>query len=214
MEKNLLGVVRDHLSPEFLFSASFFAEEAGKIETQSEPIGAEVIFKHRSYIISSITAAVSFLEATINEVYCVACDDLIKTERMPAEIKRRLSTIWKIDSFRDRARLLEKYQTAVELTTGEPFNTGITPYQEVKLVVQLRNALVHYSPETMEIFSEKETGNMQGLEKNFKVDLELIRFRRNFLFYQMATQIKWWNILFSRKVSQLWLCKMGSRQLT
>ena len=45
--------------------------------------------------------------------------------------------------------MLDKFQMALILTTGTPFETGRQPYQDAHLLVPLRNALVHYEPEAV-----------------------------------------------------------------
>jgi hypothetical protein len=43
---------------------------------------------------------------------------------------------------------LDKFKTALELSKLEPFDTNTFPYQDITLVMKLRNALVHYKPES------------------------------------------------------------------
>ena len=42
---------------------------------------------------------------------------------------------------------MEKFQIALALTRKPSFKSGRNPYQDVKLLVELRNALIHYVPE-------------------------------------------------------------------
>jgi hypothetical protein len=60
------------------------------------------------------------------------------------------------------ASVLTKYETALLLKGAPEFDRGKEPYQDVNLVIKLRNALVHYKPmwEPMD--------QTQGIEKLLK----------------------------------------------
>jgi hypothetical protein len=47
----------------------------------------------------------------------------------------------------ERKTTLEKFEFALLLSEKQGINKGATPYQDVKIVVELRNALVHFKPE-------------------------------------------------------------------
>ncbi|WP_222125190.1 hypothetical protein [Paenibacillus xylanexedens] len=65
--------------------------------------------------------------------------------------------------------ILEKYQIALTLADKNLFKKGVSPYQDVYLLIQVRNAITHYEPEwvtTESEFPEKITE--QALEKKLK----------------------------------------------
>ncbi|WP_084010740.1 hypothetical protein [Sulfurospirillum halorespirans] len=45
--------------------------------------------------------------------------------------------------------IIEKYEILLDLLNLEKFNTGTSPYQDVTLLVELRNALIHYEPKNI-----------------------------------------------------------------
>lgn len=168
MSKHKLGVVRAHLSPDLLRSAFLHAKSASVAEARAIEGSSEDGDDLWAYAMSSIQSAVSFLEATINELYYVASDTKLSTERMSREQKTRLSVMWKAESFRRHARTLDRYQTALDLLGIPLFDEGAEPYQSAKLSITLRNALVHYVPETHEVSLEEERGELVKLEKQLR----------------------------------------------
>lgn len=101
---------------------------------------------HMSCASTGLILSAAFLEATINEVFACCCEDeSIGFDSVKFAWQERFADKWKEDKFA-RTSSLEKYQTALELANAEKFNKGSSPYQEVKLIFDLRNALVHFKP--------------------------------------------------------------------
>ena len=180
MEKHSLGITREHLSPDFLFSAYSFAEMALKLE--GGPVTSEgmIPLQHRTYVMASILSSVAFLEATINELFYVASDKLLGSGRLSKEYRNLLSPIWTVEKFRKGARILEKYQTALLLLNKEPFEEGKEPYHSTKLSIDIRNALVHYVPETNEITLDQCDEDFGRLEKKLKGKFKTNPFSKDF----------------------------------
>lgn len=68
-----------------------------------------------------------------------------------------------------RSTMFEKFELALELNAKPKLSRGTSPYQDTKLLVDLRNALVHYEPET--IFNFSNNAERQGAEHEFKKKL-------------------------------------------
>jgi hypothetical protein len=56
------------------------------------------------------------------------------------------ANFWKPE---DRTPLLKKYQTALKYAGVSQFHKGRRPFQDVNLLVRLRNVLVHYTPASL-----------------------------------------------------------------
>jgi hypothetical protein len=70
--------------------------------------------------------------------------------------------------------ILEKFQLALALAGKDLFDRGKRPYQEVALLVRLRNALVHYVPEWVTYVSpETEALENQGIKESLSGKFEL-----------------------------------------
>ena len=124
---------------------------SASLENETDARQEFVKERHRSCVIGSIFASVAFLEAAINELYIAANDRILTDLGLADEFRTRLATIWSIEHFRRGARVLEKYQCALRLAEKELFDKSAQPYQDAKLLVELRNALVHFVPETAPI---------------------------------------------------------------
>jgi len=163
-----------------LFSAYTFSKMAHELEQDGEHSDHMSVIKHRSYVMASILSAVGFLEATINEMFYVASDNVLESGRLTTKYRNLLSPIWTVEKFRKGARILEKYQTALLLLDNEAFEEGKAPYQDAKLSIDLRNALVHYVPETTEITLNQCDDQFGQLEKKLKGKFMTSPFSKDF----------------------------------
>ena len=140
---------RFYFSQVHLRTAVLFAQMSKKIEANTRQTQRDREM-HWSYVVTSVMTSVAFIEAAINEVYSDAAEDM-KYQNMAPDVTGKLAAIWQIESFRRGASLLEKYQVALRLADKTEFNKGEAPCQDVVLVVRLRNALVHFVPQTVTV---------------------------------------------------------------
>lgn len=147
--------MRIHLSPNHIFSAFYLANLSTQIEAVGNKNDKLIREQHRSLVIGTILSAVAFLEAAINELFSVATDSLLSTPKLDPELKQKLAALWALDNFRRTARLLEKYQCALQLAGKKTFDKGINPYQDAKNLIDIRNALVHFVPRTTPILGRQ-----------------------------------------------------------
>lgn len=129
------------------------------------------LFENNAYVIASILSMAAFLEAVINELFSNALDNQgEKIVRLDEKTRQSLADTWiRVKSDR-RIGTLEKYQCALEATRKNKFNDGTSPFQDVRCVIDLRNALVHYVPETRESPADEnsELAFFTKLEKRLK----------------------------------------------
>lgn len=163
--------MRHYLSIGHLSAAALFASQCKEIEytAQSTPIDSPQRRQHNACAISSVIVSAAFLEATINEMFS-DCSDAHSTERIASLPARNLmANLWKKGIPRTAAYpIVEKYEIALELNGKPTFSTGTSPYQDVKLLIELRNALIHYEPETIVGYSGGETPQPHKFEKRLK----------------------------------------------
>ena len=97
--------------------------------------------------------------ATVNELYADAADDSHPSEimrsigegyamKMPEDVRGLLAGLWGTERFRMGARTLEKYENALRMAEAAGFDRGAQPYQDVALLIQLRNAMIHFEPQS------------------------------------------------------------------
>jgi hypothetical protein len=149
---------RRYYSTQHIKSATLFTRQAYQIEEHyriSMNLTDEIVEDHRSYVTGAIFAVVSFLEATINEVFADAAEhpegEIVA--HMDASTKNALAALRNLkipvdgkDSIFDKYSLLDKFQLALHLAKKDLFQKGQTPYQDIKPLIVIRNTLVHYQP--------------------------------------------------------------------
>ncbi|HID30109.1 MAG TPA: hypothetical protein EYP19_08905 [Desulfobacterales bacterium] len=103
--------------------------------------------KYSAYVSGVIFASVAFLEATINEFFWQCAEGPEeRVKDLDARTRKIMAGIWK-QVLGKRFPLLEKYQIALSIAGQHQFDEGKRPYQDVRLLVDLRNELVHFKPE-------------------------------------------------------------------
>jgi hypothetical protein len=133
-------------------AAAFFARQSGRVEreqTDHSRVPSDVFIQHRAYIAGSILSAVSFLEAEINEIFMDAVDDQREHIHQLGDKIFLFADLWRLGVPRTASfPILEKYEIALALAQQQPIERGALIYQDVKLLIGLRNALIHYEPES------------------------------------------------------------------
>ena len=100
---------------------------------------------HRAYVVGSIMTSVASIEARINEFYLDATDNLLGSI-LDTSQQGLLAELWQpLDE--KRVSILQKYQIALAAIECSKFDTSKGPYQDVSLLIDLRNMLVHFKPE-------------------------------------------------------------------
>ena len=156
--------MRPYLSSHYLWAAEHFAALALKVECDPSRRGFDL--RHRSYVVAAIFQSVAFVEALINELLKDAADNqpgyLAKVE--PA-ILQGLAAYWDTDE--GYAKILSKYQVALVVARCPPLNSGQQPYQDMALLLELRNLLVHFRPETV------SSAAVQKIDKKLRGKFEI-----------------------------------------
>lgn len=153
-------------------SAALFARRSGQIEKKYDGnFSNELLTEYWADITASIFAAVSFLEATINELFADATEEYSEYPKsLNSNIKALMADMWKKGIPRTaRYPILEKFDIALILARKPTFDRGKPPAKDVELVVQLRNNLIHYEPEWMS--DETTASSMAATEKKLSKGL-------------------------------------------
>jgi hypothetical protein len=106
------------------------------------------LFNHRAYVTSCIFLSVAFLEATINElIFGVSIGSNPWDEgNIDKDKYETLKNIGTIEGTKNLSTL-DKYQIVLSVLGSKLFSTGKSPYQNVRLLIRLRNNLIHFEPE-------------------------------------------------------------------
>lgn len=151
---------RTYFSFQHLKSAAIFCKQSYEIERFYAEKFSEIDSDERgklegesyAFVTGTIFTCISFLEADINEFYKDAADRSYNNRLypLPEESIKALGELWNDkDSKFDMSSTLIKYQTALETAGKSKLSEGQEPYQSVKLLISLRNSLIHYKTETL-----------------------------------------------------------------
>jgi len=154
-------------SDSLLRTSKYFTKLSYEIESESgnKKVLEEVKENNKSYVIGAIISSVAFLESIISELFWSAAKNPTGIAKgLNKNLRDRMAKIYNnfFDIYKNLPTL-EKYQYALMLNEQNLFNIGINPFQNAKLVTELRNELIHFEPEMID--AEK---NIQKLERCLK----------------------------------------------
>ena len=97
----------------------------------------------------SVFMAVAFMESAVNEVFQDVVDGHQSyVAELNAECQKEMRSFWEGEDNGDRKPILAKYQFALAAASAREFDKGDKPYQPADDLVVLRNALMHFKPES------------------------------------------------------------------
>ena len=163
---------RSYFSMQHIQSAALFAKRSGQIEKKYDGnFSHELLTEYWADITASIFAAVSFLEATINELFADATEENSEfPKNLNSDTKALMADMWNKRIPRTaHYPILEKFDIALILAHKPTFERGKPPVKDVDLVVKLRNSLIHYEPEW--ISDETTISSKAATEKKLYRDL-------------------------------------------
>jgi len=141
--------MRAYFSSYHLWAAEHFTRFAKEIE-DAHTGSPEFNITHRAYVTNAILSAVAFLEAAINELF----DDVVDkhpsyVDPLTPECSRLLAGLWiGHEQSVERWPILDKYQIALLCSGNSAFDKSAQPYQDVQILIGLRNRLTHSRPKT------------------------------------------------------------------
>ena len=170
--------MRHYLSIQHLESARLFCQRCERLECQHKAEEwLQVSSRHQAFAIGTVFSAVAFLEATANEIFADALVNHLTghLSGLSASSVERLGRLWDLGVPRTATfSILCKYDIALAATDCPPMDRSREPVQAIMLLGKLRNALIHYEPESLLIDENPDNvQEMHKLEKNLggKFDL-------------------------------------------
>jgi Ni/Co efflux regulator RcnB len=152
---------RDCFSVRYIQSAALLCRLGYQIEREYrevKDIPADIQLRHEAFILNSVLSTVAFLESTINELYADATDEayFFADERHEA-LLRLISEKWKNEKNFDRAPMLAKYQKILDIAGKSSFDEGDQAFANVRELMEIRNYLMHYKREWVEVHKSGST---------------------------------------------------------
>jgi len=157
-----------YFAKNYIESSMIFSSNARTIEDK-ESINEFDSSNYKANVIGSILFTVLYLETSINEFYILVTGNNNFINETQTRNKKIINEFWNSDKFANYS-ILDKYQYALILMDCDKFNDTINPFQNIKTLISLRNYLVHYKPEWIEMQTYKKNNNTQfvSLEKKIK----------------------------------------------
>lgn len=130
---------RFNLAVQQMMAAARFSRMVAVVENNNrdQPFGDfwdEILQLSMACVFSSVAS----IESYANELFAD------RETAFPGNQPRVMDKLWELY---EQKRIIEKFEIAVWLREKSPMNTGDNVYQEMKLLIDLRNALVHFKPE-------------------------------------------------------------------
>lgn len=150
---------RSYMSTWMLRGAQRYAAVATAIEDEHvNDWGDPHVLEHMDNVISAVLNAAMFLEAMANELYTDAADGHGLTgDGYLAPLDERtvaLMAEWWELSGKGFDKTLNKYQLLLTFGDQPKLDKGAEPWQSAETLMRLRNAIVHFKPET--IYSDEQ----------------------------------------------------------
>jgi hypothetical protein len=116
-----------------------FSRSAGRVELANagQPFGA-FWEELQSHAVATVLTAIAGLEAYANELFV---DHPQVFPNIRADVMGKLWELY------EQKATIDKYEFALFLLQASRLDRGANPFQDVKALIALRNALVHYKPE-------------------------------------------------------------------
>jgi len=177
LKESIIIKSRTRYSIQHIQSAAYFARLSADIEKTKGGISNDLLNDYQSCVTASIFASVSFLEATINEVFADTVDNPPDScvKQLNQSIIKTIAKVWntleikKLPNF----SMSKKFQFFLTLAEKEPFDTGRPPFQDVSLLVYFRNTLVHYEPEWIMFGTDPTEIKPSEIEKKLRGKFKL-----------------------------------------
>jgi hypothetical protein len=126
---------RDQLSRQHLVLAHDFAKAARTFEEpRREHLTPQEKWQHRGDVTAAVMSATAYLEDLISELY-------VNMRNLP---RPKLVKKLRASSKPDGSKVLNKYQLALSVSDGDPFDQSASPFFDAESLFRLRDALVNY----------------------------------------------------------------------
>jgi hypothetical protein len=155
---------RHYVAGQHLWSARHHARLCTKLE--AEHMGKTPFdIQHRAYAVNAVLSAVVFLEALVNETFQDAADGhASRIAPLDDRCIALMGEFWNASEAGGRyVGILDKYQMALLFADRPRLDPGAAPYQDARLLIGIRNRLVHFRPAFKSAGEEsKEEAQLKG----------------------------------------------------
>lgn len=123
-----------------MLGARYFADQAAKIEAQSE-VDQAMQTQHRAYVVAAIMQSTAALESEASQIVAYGPGHHLGTNLTDLEAQKFLSPL--ADEI-DKTPVVRRYEMILHLLGKKPMDRKQETHGAAVLLIRLRNALVHY----------------------------------------------------------------------
>lgn len=139
------------LSQNYIESSIIFSNSARLIESKDKYDDNDRS-NHHAYVVGSILFSVLYLESTINEFFINIVEKTNLRSAIIEKYRDELTVFWRAG---EKRSIFVKYDNALSILKCQKIEKGKIPCQDIdkfiRLLIKLRNYLVHYKPEWVEL---------------------------------------------------------------
>lgn len=170
LSTNIKATIRSYPSNNFIYSAAHFARQALTIEELGpDTVSQDEKDEDQGYVMGSVIFSVTFLESIINELAeDYSEEDSQQYPKLENNSHLEIAQSWNQDLY--PTSILDKYQHTLMLADEALFDNQHNPYQNVNLLIKLRNSLIHAHPLEVEALNTDpdEDLNIHKMEARLK----------------------------------------------
>ncbi|HVP97471.1 hypothetical protein [Methanoregula sp.] len=154
--------IRDCFSVRYIQSAALFCRMGYELEETYRNTGtltAGQQLRHEAFTLNALFSTVAFLESTINELWSDAADNAyFYVDESTEALLRAIGEKWRNENYFDRTPLPAKYQKILEIGEKPLFLEEDPDFSGIKDLIGIRNYLMHYRREWVEIRAGETAG--------------------------------------------------------
>ncbi len=136
-------------------AATYFARESARLQKRMKKSATTLQLSTplKATVTAALFSSVAFLEATINEIYAEAEKENGLLGSIDPNASKLIAYLWESGEI-DRASVMNKFSILLAAASRDPLDKGSKTCQEVKSLISLRNALMHYKSSWLDIGTE------------------------------------------------------------
>lgn len=170
----IVGVsLQTYFSIQHLQTAAYCAYRARRLECRGAVHSASTLdVAIKGYVSSSLFATVAFLEALANELFADAAKpDGGHLSSLAVDARFLIAELGQTESV-DRAPVISKFDVLLRAAALQPVTRDRNPGQDLSTVIRLRNELVHYKAEWLDMGTPGMTRPGSFLESKLAMQVQ------------------------------------------
>jgi hypothetical protein len=164
-----------YLSSSFLKSALILSNKCLETEKSIGPRKRGVLIEeYKAYFYGAIFNCVSYLESYINELFVDISEGNFHNIKIDDTSIIQIKELWNLNIPKIAScKTIDKYQVMLIICNKSLFKKSLRPYQDVDIIIKLRNSLIHYEPEYIQSTFKNPDAQLHKFEKLLHERIEI-----------------------------------------